>query len=252
MNQDGRKTEQAHWDTAWSLPVRMRLPSALIVDTANVFSLLRRHVKPGDRYIEVGCAPGKLLAWVAGRLKAAADGVDYSETGIKNCRMLFEALRLDVGLFQDDFFNNRLDASSYDVVTSFGFIEHFDDPSLAVAKHIELLKPGGVALITVPNYRSLYGRLQRWCDAPNLALRNLEIMTPPALTALVDNRPDLTVKAYPHGSMSLWLVSLDKRWPRPLARLAQWAVNALGLVQFFDIPALAPMLVLEVRLAAAR
>ena len=251
MDEKGRKTEQAHWDAAWSLPVRPRLPSALNVDTANVFALLRPHVKPGAHYLEVGCAPGKLLAWVAAGLKARADGVDYSETGTANCRILFKALGLDVGLFQDDFFNNHLTPASYDVVSSFGFIEHFDDPRFAVAKHIELLKPGGVALIAVPNYGKLYGRLQRWFDAPNLALHNLDIMTPAALTALVERRPDLTVKAYQHGSMSLWLVNLEKRWPRNLARLLQWTVNVVGLMQFFSIPALAPMLVLEVRRSAS-
>ena len=251
METKGRKTQQAHWDAAWSLPIRPRLPSALNIDTANVFSLLRSHVSPGTRYLEEGCAPGKLLAWVSATLNAKADGLDYSDTGTANCRLLFKALNLDIDLIQDDFFNNHLSPASYDVVSSFGFIEHFDDPRIAVAKHIELLKPGGVAIIAVPNYGNFYGRLQSWFDSPNLALHNLDIMSPSALSGLVEKRADLAVKAYRHGSMSLWLVNLERRLPNWIAKLFQLAANALGLMQFVFIPALAPMLVLEVRKSAS-
>ena len=213
--------------------------------------LVKKHVRPGNRYLEIGCAPGKLLAWVASVLKAECTGLDYSETGIAKCRALFDALGLKVNLYHIDFFDHRLQPSSFDVVTSFGFIEHFDDPGPAVQKHLDLVKPGGVALIAVPNYGGVYGSLQRWCDAPNLALHNLDIMNPDALTALIDSPDVESVRAYPFGAMSLWLVNLDNRFPRPLAKLVSLVANTIGLLQPLTINALAPMLVLEVRKRAA-
>ena len=131
-----------------------------------------------------------MLAWVASVLKAEASGLDYSESGIAKCRKLFDALGLKANLYHDDFFNHHLPPASFDVVTSFGVIEHFDDARPLVQRHLDLVKPGGVALIAVPNYGGLYGLLQRWCDAPNLELHNLEIMNPCAMTALVDS-PDV-------------------------------------------------------------
>ena len=42
-----------------------RLPSSWNVDVRNTQVLLRRHVRPGfNRFLEIGCAPGKMLAWV--------------------------------------------------------------------------------------------------------------------------------------------------------------------------------------------
>lgn len=246
-NNEGRKTEQAHWDAAWKLPVRPRLPSMLNVSTLNYARLLKRHVRPGSRYIEIGCAPGKMLAWVAGVLKAEATGLDYSEPGIAKCRALFDALGLKVNLHHDDFFKHHLPPASFDVVTSFGVIEHFDDPRPVVQRHLDLVKPCGVALIVVPNYGGLYGSLQRWCDSPNLALHNLEIMNPCALTALVDSPDVEAVRAYPFGSISPWLISFDKRLPGFAAKLVSLGVNATGLLQPLTIKALAPMLVLEVK-----
>lgn len=243
----GRKTEQEFWDAAWSTPVRLRLPSKLNVGVLNLTRLLSRYVQPGMKYLELGCAPGKLLAWVASELHAQASGLDYSQTGIENCRTLFSALQLDIELYQQDLFNHDLVPASYDVVASFGLIEHFDDPALLVRRHIDLVKPGGVALITVPNYRGLYGRLQEWCDKPNLALHNLEIMELGALARLVDPGELASVRTYYAGSFSPWIICFETRLPRSLARLLALGSNAVGLLQPFTIRALAPMLVLEVK-----
>jgi 2-polyprenyl-3-methyl-5-hydroxy-6-metoxy-1,4-benzoquinol methylase len=247
LTKEGRKTEQAYWDAASQLPVKARLPSRLNVSVRNLTRLLEKHVRPGSRYIEIGCAPGKMLAWVASVLKAEAAGLDYSEPGIAQCRALFDALGLKVNLYHDDFFNHHLPSASFDVVTSFGVIEHFDNVRSVVQKHLDLVKPGGVALIGVPNYGGVYGSLQRWCDAPNLALHNLEIMNPCALTELVDSPDAESTRAYPFGAMSPWLVNLDKRLPRSVAKLVSFGVNAMGLLQPLTVKALAPMLVLEVR-----
>jgi len=247
FNKEGRKTERAHWDASWQLPIRARIPSRLNASVLNYTRLVGKHVRPGNRYLEIGCAPGKLLAWAASVLKAECTGLDYSETGIAKCRALFDALGLKVNLYHIDFFDHRLQPSSFDVVTSFGFIEHFDDPGPVVQKHLDLVKPGGVALIAVPNYGGVYGSLQRWCDAPNLALHNLDIMNPDALTALIDSPDVESVRAYPFGAMSLWIVNLDNRFPRPLANLISLVANTIGLLQPLTINALAPMLVLEVR-----
>jgi hypothetical protein len=38
--------------------------------------------------------------------------------------------------------------------------------------YLGLLKPGGKALIIIPNYGVIYGRLQQYFDPENLALHN--------------------------------------------------------------------------------
>jgi 2-polyprenyl-3-methyl-5-hydroxy-6-metoxy-1,4-benzoquinol methylase len=246
LNSAGRKTERAYWEDVSKNPIKNRLPSKLNVDVLNITRLLKRHVKPGCRYLEIGCAPGKMLAWVASVLKAEVTGLDYSKPGIAKCCSLFDALGLSADLCHDDFFNHHLPLASFDVVTSFGVIEHFDDVHLVVQRHIDLVKPGGLALIAVPNYGGFYGSLKRWFDESNLALHNLEIMDPCALAALVDSPDVKNVCAYPFGVMSPWLVNLDKRLPHSMAKLISLGVNAMGLLQPITIKALAPMLVLEV------
>lgn len=189
--------------------------------------------------------PGKLLTWVASVLKAKAAGLDYSETGVATCRMLFDALGPNIDLHHDDFFNHHLPPASFDVA-SLGLIEHFDDARPGVKKHFDLVKPGDVALIAVPDYGGMYGKLQRWCDAPNLALHNLEIMNPSALMALATSPDVASVRAYPFGAVSPWFVGLDKRLSPLLAKAISLGVNAVGSLQPVTIEALAQTLVLEI------
>lgn len=244
----GRKTEQSHWDAAHDSPVRLRLPIRLNPFVLNITRLLKRRVKPGDRYIEIGCAPGKLLAWVSSVLKADAAGLDYSEAGILQCRTLFKALKLDIDLYHEDFFDHQLPLESFDVVSSFGVIEHFDDAAPIVKRHIDLVKAGGVAIMMVPNYGGIYGRIQSWCDPPNLAIHNLNIMNVEALRALVSTSPEIeSVRAYPFGTVDPAIVSFEKKLPRFLVMALNLSLVAIGILQPVAIDALAPMLILEVR-----
>lgn len=253
MNNVGHKTTQAHWDGAWSAPIRQRLPSRLNVGILNITRLLAAHVSRECRYLEIGCAPGKLLAWVAAARGAKCCGLDYSETGVANCRALFAALGLDIELHHADFFDHDLGEECFDVVASFGFIEHFDDPAPVVAQHLELVKPGGTLLIAIPNYgRGVYGRLQAWCDPENLSLHNVAIMNTRTLTSLVDESQCSSVAAYRYGNIDPWLLNLHKRLPNALARIVSFAVNSLGILQPVYIAGIAPLLVLEARKVIAR
>jgi 2-polyprenyl-3-methyl-5-hydroxy-6-metoxy-1,4-benzoquinol methylase len=236
-----------HWDDIWAGEIRLRLPSGLNISTRNLQRLLARHVRRHDRFLEIGCAPGKLLAWVAAALHADVSGLDYSERGLSTTRRLFAALHLKGDLRCESLHETTLPRASFDVAYSTGFIEHFKDPREVVRAHIEFVKPGGMALITVPNYRGIYGGLQRYFDADSLLTHNLEIMTCEALAALAPADESAEVRTYPAGRVSPWVLSLRKRWPAPVARGVSHLVNAAALLQPFDVSPICPMLVLEIR-----
>jgi 2-polyprenyl-3-methyl-5-hydroxy-6-metoxy-1,4-benzoquinol methylase len=235
------------WDSAWAGDLRLRLPSALNISIRDQQRLLAKHVRPGATYLEIGCAPGKVLAWVAAVLRADVSGLDYSERGLSTAKRLFAALHLDGDLRCQSLDETTFPRASFDVVYSAGLIEHFKDPRAVVRAHVEFLKPGGTALMTVPNYRGIYGRLQRYFDAHSLTTHNLEIMTCDALRALAPVDESLEVRTYPLGRMSPWVLSPAKRWPRSVALGVSYLVNAAALLQVFDVSLLCPMLVLEIR-----
>jgi SAM-dependent methyltransferase len=193
-----------------------------------------------------------MLAWVAQHLGAVVTGVDYSPRGVEVARGLFQALAIVADLRCESIFETTLRPSSFDVVYSAGVIEHFEDPRDIVAKHVELLRPGGIALIHVPNYGGLYGAIQAKLDPDNLALHNLRIMSLAALRVLAPQHSDLTINAYTWGRMSPWILSLTRLGIGRAGTALSWLLNGLSQLQPFKIDVLAPMLVLEIRKHAAR
>ncbi|HFB66306.1 MAG TPA: class I SAM-dependent methyltransferase [Aeromonadales bacterium] len=244
--EQNEKTELTHWEDAWSARPRMSFPTGIDIGTRNVFQLLKKHLHPGVRYVEVGCAPGKILSWVARELDAPVCGIDYSPTGVEHTKWLCEGLDVEADVRCEDALSTSFEKASFDLVFSCGLIEHFDDPAPMVAAHVELLAPGGTALIAIPNYSGLYLKLQRWCDPDNLAIHNLDIMNENAMYELAPKSPDLTIRSFSFGKFSPWLISLPSRFGRA-GVLISWGLNFIARLQPFDIKAVCPLVVLEIK-----
>ena len=247
MEGNGRKTLQDHWESVHHENIRMGLPSSLVVSTLNFKRLLKSNVpKPGMSVLEIGFAPGKHLAWVAKALGANVSGLDYSEFGMQAAERLFRSLQIKADLRCEDVFATSFRASYFDLVYSLGLIEHFDDPRPIVGKHLELVKPGGSAIIIVPNYAGIYGRLQKYFDPDNLAIHNLGIMSIEGLKELVPANYQAYADAYFFGRVSPWLVNWQRKWSRASCGIINHTVNSIGLIMPLDVPQLCPWIVLKV------
>lgn len=95
----------------------------------------------------------RILAW-ASRQGACAYGVDISPPTLKLAHAAFDPapgarqrLRAAVGDVRDLPFRD----ASFDAIYSMGTIEHFDETEHAVEEMARVLKPGGRAIIGVPN-----------------------------------------------------------------------------------------------------
>ncbi|MDD4891737.1 MAG: methyltransferase domain-containing protein, partial [Phycisphaerae bacterium] len=207
--------------------------------------LLRQHIRPGYRVLEIGCAPGSYLACVAMRLKADVSGVDSSPIGMDLARDLFRRLRLAADLRCECLFDPSWTPGQFDFVYSAGVIEHFDDPGPVVRRHVQMLRPGGVALMTIPNYSGIYRRLQRWFDPENLVAHNLRIMSCRAMLDLAPRELCSETNAFAAGRPGPWMISFRKRFPRPIALAARAAFHALSLALPRCLPHLHSMWVLR-------
>jgi len=88
-----------------------------------------------------------------------------------------KSLGVDYGeIMQGNFFAIE-PRPTFDIVVSFGFIEHFDSPLDAMKRQIAWLAPGGIAVFGVPNFRGVYRSLQRILDPGILDRHNLRTMS---------------------------------------------------------------------------
>jgi 2-polyprenyl-3-methyl-5-hydroxy-6-metoxy-1,4-benzoquinol methylase len=58
----------------------------------------------------------------------------------------------------------------------FGLIEHFNDTKFIIGEHLKFLKPGGTLFITLPNFKSVNGWVQRSFDKENYDKHNINSM----------------------------------------------------------------------------
>jgi len=118
----------------------------------------------GLRIIEIGAGRGT-NALLYARAGAQATVLDNSPVALEQARALFAAHGLEVETLEADLFALPAELlGAFDVSMSFGLCEHFlGERRLGVVKaHVDLLRPGGVAMLGVPNRYAPAYRLWVW------------------------------------------------------------------------------------------
>lgn len=119
------------------------------------------------RLLEVGCAKSVWLPYFANEFGFEVCGLDYSPVGCKMATKILEASRVDAEVVCADFFlppQNMLE--SFDVIVSFGVVEHFEDTSACISAISALLKPGGMLITSIPNMVGWIGKIQKFVNKP--------------------------------------------------------------------------------------
>jgi cyclopropane-fatty-acyl-phospholipid synthase len=106
-------------------------------------------LKPGDRFLDIGCGWGALIMWAAERYKVRATGITLSRNQYEYARERIHECGLDelcnVKLLD---YRDVPEDSPYDKIASVGMFEHVGRRNLPVyfGKIFRLLKPGGIVL----------------------------------------------------------------------------------------------------------
>lgn len=131
---------------------------------------------PCGRVLDVGCGDGTVLG------QAARDG--WSLFGVELSPLAArEARRRGLRPVRADLEGGRLPirAASFDVVVCYDVLEHLFDPMSLLSEIHRVLRPGGTALLCVPNAFNLFNRLTflagRYVDIMDTAHRSGELFS---------------------------------------------------------------------------
>lgn len=120
-----------------------------------VAALLDARVAPGKlRILDAGCGTGTMLTWLK---RYARDGevvgLDFNKEALDFCRQRNEKF-----LIQGSVAELPLPNDTFDLVTSFEVLDSFSPERVggAFAELARVLKPGGILLIRLPAFQSLY------------------------------------------------------------------------------------------------
>lgn len=146
-------------------------------------SVMGRHLPARSDWsvIEIGCAPGRNLVALHRQFGYRPFGVEYSEIGVSESHDTFRRNGFPVEqVIHADVFDETFQtkwSEGFNVVVSYGFIEHFEDPAHALRAHVNLLAPGGYLVCSIPNLRGLAGMYARLFARDFVRAHNLNIMT---------------------------------------------------------------------------
>jgi trans-aconitate methyltransferase len=153
--------------------------------------------------IEIGGVPGNFLWYLNKKFHYAITGLDFNDN-----EQFFHANMATNGIPEYEFikadFLEWESTELYDVVTSFGFVEHFNNFDEIIVKHCRLVAPRGFLVITMPNFRYLQWLYHRIFDRRNLKIHNTDVMSPSVLDRIIGEQGLERLFCGYVGNLAVW------------------------------------------------
>jgi SAM-dependent methyltransferase len=117
-----------------------------------LFALLEQALagRASARILELGCGPAWDALQLAQERARDVHALDFSGPALARAAAAAAALGIPLALHCADARRTGLEAESFDLVFSQGLLEHFPDPAPVWQETARLLKPGGCAVVDVP------------------------------------------------------------------------------------------------------
>jgi 2-polyprenyl-3-methyl-5-hydroxy-6-metoxy-1,4-benzoquinol methylase len=110
--------------------------------------IIERFYAPGKKLLEIGCGAGFFL-YFARQAGWQVEGIEYIGAAAKYAQARFN-LAIHQGRFEDFSFNEE-----FDLIALLETLEHLREPYLSLKRIYRWLKPGGLLLLSTPDYQSL-------------------------------------------------------------------------------------------------
>jgi 2-polyprenyl-3-methyl-5-hydroxy-6-metoxy-1,4-benzoquinol methylase len=175
---------QTHWNASYANAVVQKA-----LDSEPLTLLIKKYIpaaKENQQAFEIGCFPGRFLC-VLGDLGYVLSGVDTTPY-IVSFQNSLEVLGYQTNSFENKNYKDAQKAC-YDVVASFGFIEHFKNWEEVIKDHIDFLAPKGYLIITTPNFKGFFQYLYHSLfDKENLNRHVIASMSPKKWRKILESR----------------------------------------------------------------
>lgn len=162
--------EKTYWNKNWDaseLAQPMDISTGILKNPQkrrlhHLFNRFLSNLSAGTKLLEVGCANSYFLPYFATEYGFSVTGLDYSEKGCEQAKAILARDGIDGNVVCSNMFSPPEPMKyAFDIVVSFGVIEHFK-PTNHVLKALNgFLQPEGMIITVVPNMNGLVGFMQK-------------------------------------------------------------------------------------------
>lgn len=141
------------------------------------FKIIEKYISSKYKNIfEIWCAPWNYLIKFNKKYWLNPNWIEYTKNWFEKTVNNLKINNIKWDIIHCDFFNKNFidnNINKYDVVYSIWFIEHFDNPELAIENHFKIAKDWWLVIISLPNLRYLNNY---FFNNDILNMHNLKIM----------------------------------------------------------------------------
>ncbi|MGX5690573.1 class I SAM-dependent methyltransferase [Arcticibacter tournemirensis] len=242
-------TDRSFWRNYWESKTGLAFPVNRNYLFHSLLSDIIKRFNPNSA-IELGGFPGYYAIFLKKHFNITSTLLDY----FVHHQILEDVLKVnnltgdDIQVIEADLFNYTT-PTQYDMVLSCGLIEHFYDTKDIISRHVQLLKPGGVLFITLPNFKGINGWFQKRFDKENYMKHNIDSMNPKLLDSIAKDLGLKEVRTAYYGGFSIWLENKEQMSAlvKIFFKLVWIGGKTLTKIFRFESKQLSPYIVLEAR-----
>ncbi len=198
-------------------------------------------------FLEIGCSPGHVSAAICSRVALHPEGIDYSPESdlyLKNMETVGFA---DAKLHKCDLYSFDV-IKKFDVVGSFGLVEHFSDTKEVLYHHDRLLRKNGLCVIVIPNFRKIQYLYHYIFDRTDLNNHNIYSMNLKIFEDFAQEASHKILFLGYSGKLKFWNVDstgnqFTNYLRKNLSRFVRVSASTIGEVLPSNHPYLAPWIV---------
>lgn len=165
-------TDEQYWTEYWEKSGKKGLDRFLFQEVVNDIIPELKSNGSNMNYLEIGGAPGDVMVYFATRYGCKVSCVDFVAKNIIMEKMDDYGIE-NYEIFSEDFLTWESE-KKYNIVASYGFIEHFSNYREIVKKHVQAAENEGYVIISMPNIRKANWLMYRLFNKKSLDGVNLE------------------------------------------------------------------------------